>query len=185
MRNSNSITTYSQIQETETLKYGGVKSIPHAGVCVSAFPNALATPLLLFTSLLTGAHCAKDDESHPAALLSFLQPRAEVIRGLLRQTLSCDVRNDLCYNLEPLGNTCCLGLHMFSWVIYHPAGPPEYVHNALVPVTRCDPYSIQYCTGTGCCPNGKICSGSSSLCAEADAHPDPGSDGNDCSCTLI
>jgi hypothetical protein len=79
--------------------------------------------LLLFTSLLSGVHCAQDDESRSVALLTpvlplkqqQIQPREKVIRGLLRsrQDLSCNPGYGLCPDLGQcciIGEECCSGL---------------------------------------------------------------------------
>ncbi|KAJ7104732.1 hypothetical protein C8R44DRAFT_887178 [Mycena epipterygia] len=99
--------------------------------------------LLSFTSLLSGAHCAKDDESRSVALLTpvlplkqqQVQPREKVIRGLLRsrQDQSCDPGYGLCPNLGCclLGEECCSGGGCCA--------------------------TGYYCVATGCCPDGETC----------------------------
>ncbi|KAJ7896477.1 hypothetical protein B0H13DRAFT_2338431 [Mycena leptocephala] len=99
--------------------------------------------LLLFTSLLSGVNCAKDDESRSVALLTpvlplkqqQVQPREMVIRGLLRsrQDLSCDPGYGLCPNLGCClnGEECCSG-------------------------GGCCAIGY-YCFATGCCPDGETC----------------------------
>ncbi|KAJ7346222.1 hypothetical protein DFH08DRAFT_211659 [Mycena albidolilacea] len=105
---------------------------------LSALPR-----LLLFTSLLSGVHCAKDDESRSVALLTpvlplkqqQVQPREKVIRGLLhsRQDLSCDFGYGLCPNQRCclIGEECCSG-------------------------GGCCAIGY-YCVATGCCPEGETC----------------------------
>ncbi|KAJ7934203.1 hypothetical protein B0H13DRAFT_1855385 [Mycena leptocephala] len=100
--------------------------------------------LLLLTNLLSGVHCAQDDESRSVALLTpvlplkqqQIQPREKVIRGLLRsrQDLSCNPGYGLCPDLGQcciIGEECCSG-----------GGCCDIGY---------------YCFATGCCPDGETC----------------------------